>query len=206
MDPELEEPGRCNVQQVKEEECNDKKAPEKNSEPNMVGEEDGRGKDQIKEEELEDPVKQDMPQKAGWLRRKWRRWRNTEDPLKEVSRAENIVFSPPVWSNKYVRSQFPVSSTRLPHARGTETSPRLPHASGTAEPPDAGERGMGMGRGEQSTTLGAAPITPGIQTLVENMLSKQLNMDLRCYKEYTAQSRIQLGNQQISMQKHMWKH
>ena len=143
-----------------------------------------------------------MPQKYSWLRRKLRRWRRTESPLKKVYPADNIVFSPQVGSHKIAQSQVPESSP----CQGDRNSPRLPHARETREPPDAGERGMGMGRGEQSTTLGAAPITPGIQTLVENMLSKQLNMDLRCYKEFTAQSRIQLGNQQIGMQKHMWKH
>ena len=50
-------------------EDDDIKNPDENSEPNIIGKEEGGEKDQTKEEELEDPVKQDMPQKAGWLRR-----------------------------------------------------------------------------------------------------------------------------------------
>ena len=87
--------------------------------PICLGRSMAGGKDQTKEEELEDPVKQEMPQKTGWLRRKWRRWRNKDNPPKEMPRADNIVFSPPVGSHKIAQSQVPESSPRLPHARGT---------------------------------------------------------------------------------------
>ena len=61
VDPELEEPCRCNVHQVKEKEDDVLKNSEENSEPIIIGEEEGEEEDQTKEEELEDPVKQDMP-------------------------------------------------------------------------------------------------------------------------------------------------
>ena len=82
-----------------------------------------------------------MPQKYSWLRRKLRRWRRTESPLKEVYPADNIVFSPPAEPNKVVESQIPVSSTRLPHTWGEDTIQRLPHSRGSAKTPDKGQRG-----------------------------------------------------------------
>ena len=179
---EPEEPGRCNVHQVKEQECREKEDPGENinnSEPNMNGEKHGKGHDQTKEEELDEPVRQDMVQKAGWLRRKGRRLRNTDNPPKDVPRADNIVFSPQVGSHKIAQSQVPESSP----CQGDRNSPRLPHARETREPPDAGERGnRDEARGAQHN-MGADPITHGIQTLVENMQSTQLSMDLKCCKE-----------------------
>ena len=147
---------------MKEQECNEKEDPDGNSEPNMFGEEYGRGKDQTKEEELEDPVKQDMPQKAGWLRRKWRRLRNTDNPPKEMPRADNIVFSPPVGSHEIARARSQNLAQGYPTPGGQKLAQGYHTPGGQGSLQMRGSVGMGMGRGEHSTTLGAAPITHGI--------------------------------------------
>ena len=57
------------------------------------------------------------------MRKKFKKWRKSENAPKEVSPADNIVFSPPADSAKIVRSQSPKSRTGLPHYRGSaETS------------------------------------------------------------------------------------
>ena len=95
--------------------------------------------------------------------------RKSEDPLKEVSPAENIEFSLQPKPDKVVRSQSPRSRTGLPNTRGEATSSRLPHPRGQRRLQARGSMGMRMGRGEHNMTLGAAPITHGIQTWVGNM-------------------------------------
>ena len=70
-------------------------------------------------EEQAGPVKHPMRKKAGWLRRKWRRWRSIETPSKNTSSADNVNFSPPAGSQENAESSHPETSPRLPHARGT---------------------------------------------------------------------------------------
>ena len=70
-----------------------------------------------------------------------KKWRKSENPLKEVSPAENIEFSLPPKPDKVVRSQSPRSRTGLPNTRGEATSSRLPHPRGSAETPGEGEYG-----------------------------------------------------------------
>ena len=71
-----------------------------NSESNMNGEEHGKEQEQTKEEEQEDPIKQTMLQRAGLLRSKWRRWRDTDNPSKDMPRADKINFCPQVGSQE----------------------------------------------------------------------------------------------------------
>ena len=154
-----------------------------NSESNMNREEHSRDQEPTKEDELEGLIKQAMLQKAGWLTRKWRRWRNTDNPSENVTWPDNIVFSLPVRSQEHAQSPEPGNIPRLPHARGTKTSPRLSTPGGQGSLQMRGSVGMGRRRGEHNTTWGTDPITRGSQTLVEKMQLTQLKIDQRCCKE-----------------------
>ena len=68
-------------------------------------------------EEQEGTVRHPMRQKSGWLRRKLRRWRGTDDMSKNTSSADNIYFNPPVQSQENAHSPGPDTGPRLPHAR-----------------------------------------------------------------------------------------
>ena len=119
---------------MKEQEYKEKEDPGENmnnNESNMNREEHSRDQEPTKEDGPEGLIKQAMLQKAGCLTRKWRRWRNADNPSKNVTRPDNIVFSLPVGSQENAQSPYTEIIPRLPLARGTETSPRLPHARGT---------------------------------------------------------------------------
>ena len=68
-----------------------------------------------------------------------KKWRKSENLPKEVSLADNIVFSPPTGLAKIIQCQSPEPRTGLPNTRGEATSPRLPHSRGSAETSDEGE-------------------------------------------------------------------
>ena len=111
-------------------------------------------KGEIEKEEQVKLVKEEVTHKEGWMRRKWKEWRRSDNPQKEVSPADNIVFSPPDEPAKVVRSQSPISRIGLPNTRCEATNSRLPHPRGSAKTPDKGEHEVEDGPDKTQDDIG----------------------------------------------------
>ena len=83
------------------------------------------------------------------LRRKWKKWRKSENPLEEVSLEENIK------PEKIIRSQSPRSRTGPPNTRGEANGTKPLHPWGSAETPDNGERGIEDGAERAKLEIGS---------------------------------------------------
>ena len=113
-------------QQLKEKEDDDMKDPGE-----ITEKKESREKANTANEEHKEPVNEEVPQKDGWMRRKLKKWRISENPPKEVSTSRVGQGRPEP------KLQIQDKAT---HHQGEANIPRLPNSRGSAKTLDKGER------------------------------------------------------------------